>query len=87
MLAAPASRKMVITRSRRLAMMRGPAAMRPGVVLVDADVTDPVQAIVDPPVTADDRGQFRRAGPGKAQRGDRVAGRGGPFLSSRLAAG
>ena len=51
-----------------------------GSVLVVGHVADPVQAVLDGPVPADDRGQFGGAGLGRVQRGDRVDGLGRPSL-------
>ena len=58
MLAAPASRRMVMTRLLAQAGHDAGAAGRAdlGAVLVEVHVMDPVQAVFDAPVTADDGG-------------------------------
>jgi hypothetical protein len=58
-----------------------------GAVFVEVDVADPVQAVFDAPVAADDGGELARGGLGGGQRGDRVAGFTRPFPFHCAAAG
>jgi Tetratricopeptide repeat len=51
-----------------------------GSVLVPVQIADPVQAVLDQPVAADDGGEFGVAGLGRGQRGDRIDGLTEPFL-------
>ena len=50
-----------------------------GAVFVEGHVADPVQAVFDAPVAADDGGELGVAGLGHGQGGDDVAGLVGPF--------
>jgi len=62
MLVVPVRRKMVMAGLRRLAITWGPLWVR--VWDWSLHVADPVQAVLDRPVSADDRGQFGGARPG-----------------------
>jgi hypothetical protein len=55
-------------------MMRGPAAVRTWerAGFVEVHVADPVQAVFDGRVAADDGGELGVAGLGNGQRGDRA---------------
>ena len=87
MLAWPASRRMVRARFRNAAMTRGAAGGADlGAVLIEVHVADPVKAVLDGPVAADDGGEPGGAGLGGGQRGDSVAGLGGPLPAAQLAA-
>jgi hypothetical protein len=81
MLVVPASRRMVMTRLRRLAMMRGPWAVRTWERSSSKSMSRPVEPVFDAPVAADDGRELGRAGLGDSERGDGVAGLGGnlPF--------
>jgi hypothetical protein len=68
MLVAPDSRRMVMARLRRLAMIAGRWRCAPGSGLRR------VEAVFDAPVAADDGGELGVAGLGDGQQGDRVAG-------------
>lgn len=59
---------------------RGAGGADLGSVFAEVQVADPVQAVLDRPVTADDGREFGRAGLGSGQRRDRVDGLTGPFL-------
>jgi hypothetical protein len=75
MLAAPASRRMVITRVAQAGhdpRSAGGADLR--AVFAEVHVADPVQAVFDAPVAADDGGELSVAGLADGERGDRVAG-------------
>jgi len=60
-------------------MMRGPLAVRIWERSSSKAMSDPVQSVFDPPVAADDGRELGVGGLGEGQRGDRVAGLGGPF--------
>ena len=74
MLAAPASRKMVMTRLPVGHDAGAGCGADLGAVLAVVHVADPVQPVFDAPVAADDGRELGVAGLGDAQRGDRVAG-------------
>ena len=76
-----------MTRLRRLAMMRGPLAVRTWERSSSKSRrTDPVQPVFDAPVAADDGRELGVAGLSDGQRGDRIAGFARPLPFHRAAA-
>ena len=86
MLAVPDSRKMVITRLPVGHDARAGGGADLGTVLVEVEVADPVQAVLDAPVAADDGRELGVAGLDDGERGDRVAGFARPFAFHLAAA-
>jgi len=85
MLVAPVRRRRLIARFRRVAMTCGALPVRtcdrssPNVTL--RDPVDPVQAVLDAPVSAEPGRQLVRAGLVDGQVGDGVDGLGAPLLA------
>lgn len=78
MLVAPAARCRLIARLRRVAMTAGPLPGGLGTGLQQSDVADPVEAVLDAPVTAQGVGQVGGGGLLCGQVGDRIDGLGPP---------
>lgn len=77
-----------MARLRRDAMICGPLAVRIWeAVLIQVQVTNPVEPVLGAPVAADDGGELGRSGLGHAQGGDGVAGFAGPFALDFAAPG
>src|SRR4051794_20599618 len=85
MLLWPASRSRPMAVLRRVAMTLGcVAGANTAAVLVEVDVTDPVQLVLDPPVAAQPFGDLVWSGVGDAETGDGVDGFAGALPVARM---